>query len=433
MNEARAYETISRVLRLSRAPSTYVGMGADQGSATRLADNVITQNVRSEGAWLSVECAWGRKHGSASTNDLSDGSLKDVVRRAEEIAKASPPDPEFMPLIGRDEAKKYLETRRWFPRTLELTPLDKARHLVAAVRKVKSRGLRVSGAYSTSGWIYAIGNSAGLRGFTRSTSAEIHLTALGKAGSGWAQELAEDAGEMDPVRVAAEAADIGARAQKPSDLPAGKYTVIMRPAATAELLSFLIYGLDAKATDEGHTFMRGKLGKKVFGGNFTLRSDPADPRCPGGPFHGDGMATRAIDWIRNGTVENLAYSRYWAKKKNKKPTWGPENVIVDGEGKAVDEMIASTERGLLITRFWYIRTVDPMVPSVTGMTRDGLFLIENGRIKRPVKNMRFNENLVDMLNRVEATGEPQKAGEWSGFLVPALQVRDFNFTSTTKF
>jgi predicted Zn-dependent protease len=192
---------------------------------------------------------------------------------------------------------------------------------------------------------------------------------------------------------------------------------------------FALWPFDAKAADEGRSFLRGQLGRQVFGRNVTIRTDPGDPRCPGGPFDGDGFAARPITWIRRGVVENLIYSRFWAKKKRKTPTGWPVNHIMDGEGASVDAMIASTERGLLVTRFWYVRYVDPMLPSVTGMTRDGLFLIRNGRLAGPVRQMRFNENLRDMLNRVEMTGSPARAG----LLVPALKIRDFNFTSATRF
>lgn len=223
-------------------------------------------------------------------------------------------------------------------------------------------------------------------------------------------------------------------AQNGTDFEPGRYTVIMRPAAVAELLSFMFFdGFDAKASDEGRTFLRGKLCTKICGQNITLRSDASDPRCPGMPFQPDGLASPTITWIDKGVVTNLFYSRYWAKKQGKEASGVPSNFIMDGGDATVDEMIALTKMGLLITRFWYIRFVDSMVPLVTGMTRDGLFLIENGEVTRPIKYLRFNENPVDVLNRVEAMSAPERTGEYMGMLVPALKVREFNFTSTTKF
>jgi predicted Zn-dependent protease len=208
----------------------------------------------------------------------------------------------------------------------------------------------------------------------------------------------------------------------------------MRPPAVAELLMFMFWGgFDAKATDEGRTFLRDKLGTKVCGENINMRSDPSDARCPGRPFQGDGLVSPKLNWVKDGVVENLVYSRFWAKKQGKKPTGMPSNIIMDGGDTSVDEMIASTKKGALITRFWYIRFVDPMVPLVTGMTRDGLFLIEDGKVTRPIKHLRFNVKLLDVLGNVEAMSEPERTGEYIGMLVPTLKVNNFNFTSTTKF
>ncbi|MEK7477709.1 MAG: TldD/PmbA family protein [Candidatus Coatesbacteria bacterium] len=434
MTRTQAFGIIRKVLKIAKADAVSAGVRADTNASTRIADNAITQNVRTESQGLWVEVAYGKRSGGASTNDLGDASLRAVVARAQQIAKVTPPDPEYMPPLPGAEAKRYPVVSAFVPATLAQTPMDRARVLASAAAGVRRRRLRLSGAWSTSGTWSAFGNSKGLRAWHRLTYAEAHMTVLGPAGSGWAQAISTDAGEVDVAAVVAEAAGIAVRAQHAVDLPAGKYDVIMRPAAVADILGFVLWGgFDAKATDERRTFLRGKLGRKVFGDNINLRTDPGDPRCPGWPFHGDGLAAKPRFWIRNGVVENLIYSRYWAKKKRKAPTGWPTNTILDGQGTSVDDMIASTKRGLLITRFWYIRDVDPMAPTVTGMTRDGLFLVENGRIVKPVKQMRFNENLVGVFSRVEALGVPVVSGEWGGMVVPPLKVRDFTFTSTTRF
>ncbi len=434
MSESRAFDILSRVLRLSDADGVLARFGAGSQAATRMADNVITQNTEKQGLSLWVSCAYGASHGEASTTDVSEGSLRTVVRTAQAIARVSPPDPEHMPPVNAAERKKYLRIGAFAGRTIECEPRERAAQLAAAAARTRSRKLRLSGAFISGGGWHALANSAGLKAFHRSTSAEVHLTVLSPTGSGWAQAISNDVSEIDVARVAEEAAEIALRSQRPGKLPARKYTVILRPAATAELLEFLFYGgFDAKATDEGHTFLRGKLGRTVCGANVTLRTDPADKRCPGWPFLDDGLAARPLDWIRNGTVTDLIYSRFWAKKRHRQPTGWPSNLIMEGGTASVDDMIRSTGRGLLVTRFWYIRYVDHMVPSVTGMTRDGLFLIEDGRVTRPVRQMRFNENVLGVLNRVEMLGTPRRAGEGNTTLVPALKVRDFNFTSTTGF
>jgi len=433
MNESQARAAVRRLLSFGRCDAMEAGVDAWSNGVTRLADNLITQNVVTESVSVWVECAYGRRHGLASTSDFSEEALRSVVRRAEAVARVSPPDPEYMPPVIPREAGKYLVVRDYSPRTAALGPMEKARELAAAIRMARARKLRLSGAYQNGWSLGAFGNSVGLATCHRSSSAEIHLTALGGDGSGWAQDKSFDCADINVGRVATEAAGIAERSRGAGDLPAGKYTVILSPAALAELLSFLIYDFDAKTADEGRSSLRGKLGKKVFGDNITIRTDPAFRECPGNPFSDGGLASRPVDWVRHGTVANFRYSRYWAKKKRKKPTSYPSNVIMEGGNETADGMVASMERGLLVTRFWYIRHVDPMVPSVTGMTRDGLFLVENGKVTRPVRQMRFNENLLDLFNRITALGRPVRTGEYMSMYLPPVKVRDFNFTSTTRF
>jgi predicted Zn-dependent protease len=433
MNESQARAAVKRLLSYGKCDAMEARVTAWSNGVTRLADNLVTQNVATEATGVRVECAYGRRNGSASTTDLSDGSLRSVVRRAEAIARVSRPDPEYMPPVTPREAGKYLDIRSYSPETAALGPMARARELAHAIARVKGARMRLSGAYTTGWSLRAFGNSAGLMNSVRSTGAEVHLTVLGRDGSGWAQEKSFDARDIDVARVGQEAMDIARQAQKAGDLPAGKYEVILKPAAVAELLDFVIYDLDAKAADEGRSFVRGKLGTRLFGENVTVRTDPVFRECPGSPVSEAGLASRPTDWIRNGRIANLSYSRYWAKKKGKRPTPWMSNVIMDGGNETVESMIRSTERGLLVTRFWYIRHVDPMVPSVTGMTRDGLFLIENGKIARPVRQMRFNVNLVEVFSNVTALGQQVRTGEYASAYLPTIKVRDFNFTSTTRF
>ena len=433
MNKAAAMRTIEKVLAMASAGETLVSLAGGPEATTRVADNVITQNVYKETVRLSITCAYGKSHGTASTSDISDRGLRSVVARAQAIASLSPPDPEYMPLLPAGETRKYLKINAYAKRTADLDPKTKARALASAAGKIRTLKMRLSGAFNTSTWFIAVGNSAGLRAYDRQSFADAHLTVLGRTGSGWAQKLSYDAADIDLARIAAEAAQTARKSENPGGVEAGKYSVIMSPAAVGDLLEFVFYLLSAKAADEGRSFLRGKLGKRIFGRNINIWTDPSDPRCPRMPFHGDGMGRRTIDWFRNGVVANLNYSRFWARKKRKKPTGWPCNIIMEGGASSVEDMISETKLGLLISRFWYIRYVDEMIPSVTGMTRDGLFLIRDGKIVKPVRQMRFNENMVSVLNRVESLGEPRLAGETGMTCVPPLKVRDFNFTSTTKF
>ncbi len=434
MNEAEAVGLLEKVLGLAAADATVVTLEGGTQASTRLADNAITQNSEKSNSVLTVSCAYGRSHGSASTEDLGEGSLKAVVETAQAIAKRLPADPEYMPPLDANETKKYADVDAFFAETAGLEPLARAEQLAAAAKMVAGKGLRLSGAYLSGDRFEAVANSAGLRGFHRSTEAGVHLTALGETGSGWAEKISNSAADIDANEVAERALKIAEAAQDPTDLAPGKYTVIMSPAAIAEMLAFLFWGgFEAKAVDEGRTFLRGKLGTKICGEETTIGSDPADPRCPGASFQEEGLASPTVAWIEHGILRNLCYSRFWASKQGKEATGRPSNVIMQGGETSLDEMIASTEKGLLITRFWYIRFVDPMMPLVTGMTRDGLFSIENGAVAQAVKHMRFNEDPLDMLRRVALMGRPERTGEYIPMLIPALKVRDFNFTSTTKF
>jgi predicted Zn-dependent protease len=434
MNKPEALKILEKVLGYADAEAVVATMGGGSQASTRFADNAITQNVRQNNISLRVSCASGESHGSAVTNDLSDESLRSLVQRAQAIAKVSPPDPEYMPPVEVAESKKYPKVEAYFEQTLGYDPLAKATDIAAAVKPVKAKNFRLSGAYSSGYGFGAFANSAGLRGYHRSTDGEIHATVLTPTGSGWAEKAANNVADIDVQDVVGRALKIAESSQDPADSEAGKYAAILSPPALAEMLMFMFWGgFDAKATDEGRTFLRGKLGAKVCGENVSLRSDPSDKRCPGSPFQHDGLTSPTLHWMRDGVVENLSYSRFWAKKQGKKPTGMPSNIIMEGGDTSVQDMIASTEKGVLITRFWYIRFVDPMVPLVTGMTRDGLFLIEDGRVTKPIKHLRFNVKLLELLSGVEALGEPVRTGEYISMLVPTVKVRDFNFTSTTKF
>ncbi|MFH0940040.1 MAG: TldD/PmbA family protein [Planctomycetota bacterium] len=433
MNKLAANQVLETALDLADADDVEVSLIGNASGFTRLADNVITQNVANQNVSLHVRCAFGQSHGQATTNDLDTASLKAVVERAQSIAKISPPDPEYLPPVEACEVKKYSKVKAYFLATAKLSPLTKAWQISQALNVIKAKNYRLSGGFGNGDNFFAFANSAGLRAYHRSSNAEIHATALGTNGSGWAEKISNDVKDINVTEVASRALEIAETAQNAADIPAGKYTVILRPAAVAELLLFGLSGFDAKATDEQRTFLRGKLGTQICGNRISIRSDPSDQRCLSMPFCDDGLVAPACSWIEQGMVKNLFYSRFWAKKQGRSPTGWPSNIIMEGGDDTVDRMIAATPCGLLVTRFWYIRDVDPMIPLVTGMTRDGLFLIENGKVAKPVKNMRFNENLVDVLNRVEMLGTPERTGEYISMLVPPLKIRDFNFTSTTKF
>ncbi len=429
MNESTSMEILEKVLRLADADAVTATLEEDTLDFVRFADNAITQNARRTDLSLSLSCAYGQSEASASTNDLSEASLKNLVKRAQAAARISPPDPEYMPPVEAGESAKYLPVDAYFEKTVAFDPESRAKAISKTIDLVRSKSLRLSGAFTNTGRCHVLANSAGLRAYHCSTEAEVHTTVLAGDGSGWAQSNSNNIDDLNLEKAASEALAIAVDSQNPTDFEPGKYTVILRPAAVEEMIPHSMI-CDAKATDEGRTFLRGKLGTKVCGNGITIRSDPSDPRCPGSPFQGDGFPLPKILWVEKGVLKNLATSRYWAKKTGRTPTGHPSNVIMEGGDTTLSEMIASMERGILVTRFWYLGWVDPMKCLLTGMTRDGLFLIENGKIARPIKHLRFNESVPDVLNRVEAMSPPERVGR---SLVPTLKIKDFNFTSTTKF
>ncbi|MBN1515400.1 TldD/PmbA family protein [Candidatus Sumerlaeota bacterium] len=429
MDEAQAVEILESLLKHVDADGAEASFHSGARFTARFADNRLTQNVQAENATVSLAVSYGQRHGGASTNDLSPESLKALAERAQAAARVSPPDPEHMPPVTPEEAGEYSQVEAWDEATAALPAGERIEAVCAAMKDVEAAGYRLSGAHTSSAGLHVLMNSAGVRCAHRSTESELHCTALGDHGSGWAQATSVRDADIDTAGVAREALEIARAAQHPTDIEPGRYTVILRPAAVWEMIPFYLV-CDAKATDEGRTCLRGKLGTQIVDERVTLRSEPAFAACPGAPFQGDGMASSGLSWIGGGVLKHLCTSRYWARQSKRLATGWPSNLIFDGGEASLEELIASTERGILVTRFWYIRDVDPMESLLTGMTRDGLFLIEDGKISRPLIQLRFNDSVLGCLNRLEAIGQCERV---ENTYVPALKIRDFNFASKTKF
>ena len=270
-----------------------------------------------------------------------------------------------------------------------------------------------AGFVETSAQIQAVATSKGLFAYDRFTAADYNLTARTPdgTGSGWASKSFNELRLLDPRGLASAAIDKAARSHNPTAIEPGKYTVVLEPAAMADLIVNLMFAADARQADEGRSFFAKKgggnrVGEQVVGEKVRLYSDPAHPLAPAIPFDGEGLPLKRIDWIDKGVLKNLSYSRYWAQKQGKEPTPQPGNLIMDGGTASMDDLIKGVERGVLVTRFWYIRSLDPQTLLVTGLTRDGLFLIEKGKVTRPVKNMRWNESPVFALNNLDAMTPP---------------------------
>jgi predicted Zn-dependent protease len=431
MTRDEAKRILTKVLETSTADDTVVCLHGEQSAATRYANNTITQNLAKNQLLLTVSTAFGNKVGNSSTNEWDDDSIMRLVKRAETIAQLAPPDPEYMPPLDPQE---YPLINAHFKPTAHFGPQERAE----GIRKVMAVGeknhLATAGVFSNEERILAVANSKGLWAYHNWTSARFACTVMTANSSGWAEAISEDIREIDPANIVAKAKEKAEQSMNPKEITPGKYTVILEPAAVSEMLAFLFWmALDAKATDEGRTFLSNKIGKKIVADDVVLRSQPGHPRIPGRPFQTDGSVSPATIWLRNGMVENLIHSRFWAKKKRVAPTGWPSNLIMEGSKATLKDLIESTDQGILVTRFWYIRPVDPMTLLLTGMTRDGTFWIEKGKVKQGIKNLRFNDSPIRMLNNIELIAGSQRTGEYFDMFVPTIKVKDFNFTSKTKF
>ena len=430
---------------------------------TRFANNVIHQNIAEQNYGVSVRTVFGGRTARASTNKLEDESLKRVVQASENLAKVQQPDPDLLPIPTpqqRDAANSSNATlpSRHFAQTAAITPEDRAAGVAEIVDVATRHKLTTAGIYSSSESIEGIFNSRGLADWHTQTSAEISITMLAKDSSGWQKANSPNVANLDPLALADIAARKAIDSPSPHEVPAGKYTVILEPAAVLDIVGFMFWDFGGQAILDERSFLNNRIGTQLFGANIHITDDVAHPLQSGAHFDGEGMRRQRVPLVENGIIKRVVYARGTAEKMKKSghaanvgliaPTGHgfllpnemgemPVNIVF-GEPtnpQSVEQMIASTEKGILVTRLWYIREVDPYEKILTGMTRDGTFLIENGKLAGGVRNFRFNESLIHMLSNVEAMGKLVRASGEESFdmVVPAMKVKDFNFTEVTKF
>jgi predicted Zn-dependent protease len=428
-----------RVLGFSAADETRVIVNSGQTGNTRFAVNQISTGGDSYNATVSVRVVVGKKVANASTNRLDDESLKRAVDTAIRIAKLSPDDPELLPELG---PQQYAESKEWYDSTASLDPAGRAVAVRAISDPARAAGLTSTGFLEIGAGSQCIANNRGLFAWARQSQTSFTTTVRTPdgTGSGWAGADEHDWSRIDPKALGERAIDKARRSVNPVAIEPGRYTVILEPTAVANLVQLLGGAMNARGADEGRSFFSkqgggNKVGMKIVDERVTLVSDPLDPACPGAAFGGDGLPTRKTTWIEGGVLKNLAYDRLWAQRQGKEPSSTAGTLRMLGGDASMEDMIKSTERGILVTRFWYIRPVDQRTILYTGLTRDGTFLIENGKITRPIKNLRYNESPVFMLNNLEMMGRPvrvsatEAGGPGTAIIVPPIKVRDFTFTS----
>lgn len=430
LSKEEAKKILEKVISFSTADSLEANLSGSGRGNIRYARNTVSTSGFNENISLGVTANYGKQSASSTINEFDDESLKKVVKRAEELAKLAPENPEFMEPLGPQE---YKESKTYFKSTADISPEFRAELAKNSIEPAKAKDVTAAGYLEDSSGFSSIMNSKGLFAYSQNSQMDFTVTMRTNdgTGSGWVTRDFNDVSKFNGKEASSIALDKAVMSRNAKAIEPGKYTVILEPAAGVQLLSNMLYNMGARQADEGRSFLSkkgggNKLGEKLVDERVQIYSDPFDEQVPSNAWTGEGLPRERTNWIENGIVKNMAYDRYWAKKNGVEPVPGPSNGIMVGGSATTEELIKSTKRGILITRLWYIRAVDPQTLLYTGLTRDGTFYIENGKIKHPIKNMRFNESPIIMLNNLEELGQQQRV---NGSLIPVMKIRDFTFTS----
>lgn len=439
----RIIDTGLRLAETSDADETEVHVDQTSSALTRFANNAIHQNVAEHGLTVSIRTVVDQRTARATTNRLDEDSLRSTIEAALSLAHTQPKNPRVLPVPGK---QRYRSVHRFVKQTAALTPEDRARAVRRACELAVKRGQVAAGIFSSAQSQTALGNSAGLFAAYRDTHAVFSITMQEESATSWAKANFASVLDMDPQKLAQRASEKAHQAMNPRELTPGRYTVILEPAAVLDLVGFLFYDFSATAVQDKRSCLNNRLGKQIFGKNIAITDDVYHALQLGVHFDGEGIPRQRVLLVDQGVPKNLVYARPTAKAARKEPTGhgfplpneygeAPMNLVVSGGNSSLEEMIASTDRGLLVTRLWYIREVDPYEKILTGMTRDGLFLVENGRVTSGVRNFRFNQSILEMLRNVELLGPAVRATGEEAFemVVPAMKIHDFHFSEVTKF
>jgi len=443
LSPAELRRIAERVFKLSDADETEVMIDVTSDALTRFANNTIHQNVAEQMLSISVRTVFDGRTARATTNRTDDESLARVVASSSSIARSQPKNPHLLPVPGKQKIERV---SRYFESTAAFTPQDRAKSVARVCKEIAGRKQTAAGIYSTGAMQSALANSRGLFLTHEQTRGEFSVTVLEPESSGWAKANSPDVRVIDAEAMARRASEKCSQSRKPKELSPGHYTVILEPPAVLDLVGFLFYDFAATAIADKRSCFNDRIGKPLFGKNITLWDDVYHPLQTGAPYDGEGIPRQKVLLVECGTPRNLVYSRATARQMKAKPTGhgfplpneygeAPMNLVFSGGDATLDEMIGTTERGVLVTRLWYIREVDPYEKILTGMTRDGTFLVENGKLAGGIRNFRFNQSVLEMLSNVEMLTQPVRAAGEEAFemVVPAMKVRNFNFSEVTKF
>ncbi|MEL6122282.1 MAG: TldD/PmbA family protein [Bacteroidota bacterium] len=428
--QEEARQILEKALSYSSADGCEVNLSGSDSGNIRYARNTVSTAGANSNQDLVVQSNFGKKVGTATIDEFDDASLAKVVKRSEELARLSPESPEFMPPLG---PQMYDVAKTFIPSTAAIDPDFRAEVARASIEPAKEKDVTAAGFFEDSAGFSAMMNSNGLFAYNQATSVDFTVTMRSNdgSGSGWVTRDFNDVERFDAAEASKIAIDKALMSREAKAIEPGKYTVILEPAASIGLLRNMFGSFSARGADEGRSFMSkegggNKMGEKIVDERINVYSDPLNTRVPTNTWTGDGQARKKTVWLEDGVVKNLSYGRYWADQKGVEPLPFPSNAIMAGGDASLEDLIKDTKRGVLVTRMWYIRSVDPQTLLYTGLTRDGTFYIENGRLRYPIKNFRFNESPIIMLNNLEELGQQVRI---NGNLIPYMKIRDFTFTS----
>jgi len=433
LTEAQARELADRVLAMSPADETEVSVGSGWTGNTRSAVNRITTAGEVENTSVNVTARFGRREASTSTNRLDEEGLRSAAEAAADLARLAPENPELMPLLGPQD---YAGSDGFHEATANLGPAERGRIAADAIAAATERGfLTAAGFLTASASAGAIANSAGMFAYHRSTSVDYELTVrtTDGTGSGWSGAAHRDAAALDIPSMHAAAMRRAIASQNPTDLEPGDYPVVFTAEAVSDLVGLLAGSLSGRSADEGRSAFSAegegtKVGQKLLDEKFQLVSDPVG--LGSSPWQGDGMPLGREVWFRDGALEQLSYDRYWADRQGARPTGGPGSLRMGGGDATLDDLVHGLDRGLLVTRLWYIRSIDPRTILYTGLTRDGVFWVENGEIVRPVNNFRWNDSPLTAFASIEQLGRPVRIS--ASREVPPARLSSFHFSTVSE-
>lgn len=431
---------IESIISFSKADSVVVNVSGENSTNLRFALNTVSTCGAADSLNISITSNFGKKSGSMSLTSFELSDLEKAVRKSEEIALNSPYNEEFMPPPGIQA--NYSEVKEFFEETDKISPSEISDKITYTIKKAEDKKLVSAGFFEKSSGFISNGNSNGLISYHKNTSVKFSSTMRtdDSTGSGKIDRMYADINLLDIKKFSDKVAERAIISRNPVKFDPGKYVTILDNAAVCDMLDNLLGYLGKRSADEGRSYFSDKtkgtkIGEKVADEKVDIFSDPQFSDAPSTPFTSEGIPLVRTDWIKDGVLKNLFSGRYWAEKTNSRYIPYPSNIIMKGSNKSVEDLIASTEKGIYVSRFWYIRAVDPRQILLTGLTRDGVFLIENGKIKSAINNFRFNESPLNILNNILDLSVSEKVvGSETGdskIVAPAVKLSEFNFSSVS--